>query len=192
MPVKVPSAVEGGEDSWKMVWDTAQGAEVFGIPYSFFIFAFVIIVAIIFLNLTVWGRHLQAVGRNEEAARYSGITTHRITTLAYVLCAVLTGLGGIMFAIDSNSIAPSSFGNFFELYAIAAAVLGGCSLRGGEGSILGVVVGTALMQTLYNSIVLLKIPDELEFTIIGAVILFGVAADELTRMLAARFRSKEL
>jgi ribose transport system permease protein len=96
-----------------------------------------------------------------------------------------------MFAIDSNSIAPSSFGNFFELYAIAAAVLGGCSLRGGEGSILGVVVGTALMQTLYNSIVLLKIPDELEFTIIGAVILFGVAGDELTRMLAAKFRSKE-
>jgi hypothetical protein len=57
--------------------------------------------------------------------------------------------------------------------------------------VLGVVVGTALMQTLYNSIVLLKIPDELEFTIIGAVILFGVAADELTRMLAARFRSKD-
>jgi ribose transport system permease protein len=192
MPVKVEAAVPGGADSWKKVWDTAQGAESFGLPYSFFIFATVTLAAIIFLNLTVWGRHLQAVGRNEEAARYSGISTGRITVLAYVLCAILTGLGGIMFAIDSNSIAPSSFGNFFELYAIAAAVLGGCSLRGGEGSILGVVVGTALMQTLYNSIVLLKIPDELEFTIIGAVILFGVAADELTRMLAARFRSKEL
>ena len=189
MPVKVDPA--GDASSWKLVWDSAEGAQMFGIPYSFFIFLGVIFTAIIFLNLTVWGRHLQAVGRNEEAARYSGISTHRITTLAYVLCAVLTGLGGVMFAIDSNSIAPSSFGNFFELYAIAAAVLGGCSLRGGEGSILGVVVGTALMQTLYNSIVLLKIPDELEFTIIGAVILFGVAGDELTRMLAAKFRSKE-
>ena len=192
MPIKVESADPSIADSWKIVWDAAQGAETFGIPFSFFIFAFVTVAAIVFLNLTVWGRHLQAVGRNEEAARYSGINTNRITILAYVLCAVLTGIGGIMFAIDSNSIAPSSFGNFFELYAIAAAVLGGCSLRGGEGSILGVVVGTALMQTLYNSIVLLKIPDELEFTIIGAVILFGVAADELTRMLAARFRSKEL
>ena len=189
MPVKVDPA--GDASSWKLVWDSAEGAQMFGIPYSFFLFLGVIFTAIIFLNLTVWGRHLQAVGRNEEAARYSGISTHRITTLAYVLCAVLTGLGGVMFAIDSNSIAPSSFGNFFELYAIAAAVLGGCSLRGGEGSILGVVVGTALMQTLYNSIVLLKIPDELEFTIIGAVILFGVAGDELTRMLAAKFRSKE-
>lgn len=191
MPVKVESADPNVADSWKMVWDSAQGAETFGIPFSFFIFAFVTIAAMVFLNLTVWGRHLQAVGRNEEAARYSGINTNRITILAYILCAVLTGIGGIMFAIDSNSIAPSSFGNFFELYAIAAAVLGGCSLRGGEGSILGVVVGTALMQTLYNSIVLLKIPDELEFTIIGAVILFGVAADELTRMLAAKFRSRE-
>lgn len=191
MPTKVETADGQGSESWQMVWDTALGAESFGIPYSFFIFAFVTVAAIVFLNLTVWGRHLQAVGRNEEAARYSGINTNRITILAYILCAVLTGVGGIMFAIDSNSIAPSSFGNFFELYAIAAAVLGGCSLRGGEGSILGVVVGTALMQTLYNSIVLLKIPDELEFTIIGAVILFGVAADELTRMLASRFRSKE-
>ncbi len=190
MPVKVDPTNDSS--SWKLVWEAADGAQMFGIPYSFFIFLTIIITATIFLNLTVWGRHLQAVGRNEEAARYSGISTHRITTLAYVLCAVLTGLGGMMFAIDSNSIAPSSFGNFFELYAIAAAVLGGCSLRGGEGSILGVVVGTALMQTLYNSIVLLKIPDELEFTIIGAVILFGVAGDELTRMLAAKFRSKEV
>lgn len=189
MPVRVASESPGVADSWKMVWDTASGAEPFGIPYSFFVFALVTVAAIIFLNLTVWGRHLLAVGRNEEAARYSGINTNRITTMAYVLCAALTGIGGILFAIDSNSIAPSSFGNFFELYAIAAAVLGGCSLRGGEGSIVGVIVGTALMQTLYNSIVLLNIPDELEFTIIGAVILIGVAADEILRQFASRFRS---
>jgi ribose transport system permease protein len=187
MPVKVPATADAPE-TWQVVWDAAAGAKSFGIPYSFFIFVLITLTAIVFLNLTVWGRHMQAVGRNEEAARYSGISTNRVTILAYVLCAVLTGIGGVMFAIDSNSIAPSSFGNFFELYAIAAAVLGGCSLRGGEGSILGVVVGTALMQTLYNSIVLLKIPDELEFTIIGAVILFGVIADELMRRLAGRFR----
>ena len=189
MPVRIDSGTPGIVDNWKMVWDSASGAEPFGIPYSFFVFAVVTVAAIVFLNLTVWGRHLLAVGHNEEAARYSGINTNRITTMAYVLCAALTGIGGILFAIDSNSIAPSSFGNFFELYAIAAAVLGGCSLRGGEGSILGVIVGTALMQTLYNSIVLLNIPDELEFTIIGAVILIGVAADEILRRFASRFRS---
>ena len=91
---------------------------------------------------------MQALGRNEEAARYSGINTQRMTILAYVLCAVMAGIGGMLFALDGNSIAPSSFGNFYELYAIAAAVLGGCSLRGGEGSILGVIIGTALMHTL--------------------------------------------
>ena len=107
-----------------------------------------------------------------------------------MLCAVLAAIGGILFALDSNSIAPSSFGNFFELYAIAAAVLGGCSLRGGEGSIIGVVVGTALMQTLYNSIVLLKIPDELEYTIIGAVILIGVVSDEVIRRFATYLKSR--
>lgn len=174
-----------------VIWESPDGVESFGIPYSFFIFMLFTILAIVFLNLTVLGRYLLAIGRNEEAARYSGINSARITILAYILCAVLTGIGGMMFAIDSNSIAPSSFGNFFELYAIAAAVLGGCSLRGGEGSILGVVVGTALMQTLYNSIVLLKIPDELEFTIIGAVILIGVSADEIMRRFASRFRGRE-
>ena len=142
----------------------------FGIPFAFFVFLLLAAVAVFLLNYTVWGRYLKALGRNEEAARYSGINTDFVKVGAYVLCAVLTAVGGMMFAIDSNSVPPSSFGNFYELYAIAAAVLGGCSLRGGEGSILGVIIGTALMQTLYNMIVLLGIPNTLEFTIIGAVI----------------------
>ena len=169
-----------------VLWESETSS--FGIPYSFFFLILLTIAAIIFLNFTIWGRYILALGRNEEAARYSGVNTGRMTILAYVLCAVLTGVGGILFALDANSIAPSSFGNFFELYAIAAAVLGGCSLRGGEGSIVGVVVGTALMQTLYNSIVLLKIPDELEYAIIGAVILVGVTSDEVIRMIANRFK----
>ena len=147
------------------------------------------IVAAIFLNKTIWGRYMLALGRNEDAARYSGINTGRMTLLAYVISTLMAAIGGILFALDSNSVAPSSFGNFFELYAIAAAVLGGCSLRGGEGGILGVVVGTALMQTLYNLIVLVKISDKLEFAIIGAVILIGVIADELVKRFAARRRT---
>jgi ribose/xylose/arabinose/galactoside ABC-type transport system permease subunit len=73
-----------------------------------------------------------ALGKNQEAARYAGINTGRMIVVAYLLCAVFKGLGGILHGVDANSISPSSFGNFFELYAIAAAVLGGCSLRGGE------------------------------------------------------------
>jgi ribose transport system permease protein len=96
----------------------------------------------------------------------------------------------MLFALDSNSVSPSSFGNFFELYAIAAAVLGGCSLRGGEGTILGVVIGTAVMQVLNNLILLMKISDELEFAIIGSVILLGVTADEIVRRIASRQRNR--
>ncbi len=163
----------------------------FGIPYPFFILIVVAILAAIFLNRTIYGRYMLALGRNEEAARLSGIDTSRMTVVAYVICTCLAALGGILFAIDSNSVAPSSFGNFFELYAIAAAVLGGCSLRGGEGSILGVVIGTAVMQTLYNLIILLKISDTLEFAIIGAVILAGVIADEMIKRAVTKRRQSK-
>jgi ribose transport system permease protein len=161
---------------------------VFGIPIPFFLLLLISGLAAVFLNRTIWGRYLLALGRNEEAARFSGINTGKITVLAYILCALLAAVGGMLFAIEFSSISPSSFGNSFELYAIAAAVLGGCSLRGGEGSIIGVVIGTAVMQVLNNLIVLLKIPQSLEATIIGAVILLGVLGDELMRRAAARRR----
>ena len=158
----------------------------FGIPYPFFFLVVIGLVAAVFLNRTIWGRYLLALGRNEEAALFSGINTNRMTLSAYVICTVLAAVGGILFALDSLSISPSSFGNFFELYAIAAAVLGGCSLRGGEGSIAGVIIGTAVMQILNNLIVLLKISGTLEFAIIGSVILVGVLADECVKRLAAQ------
>jgi len=173
-----------------VIWEAANGGSSFGIPYVFFILLGVAALAAVFLNLTIWGRYILALGKNQEAARYSGINTDRMICLTYVLCAFITGLGGLLHAIDANSISPSSFGNWFELWAIAAAVLGGCSLRGGEGGIIGVIVGTALMQTLYNMIVLLKIPSELEYVIIGAVILIGVISDELIRRVAGAVRSR--
>lgn len=173
-----------------VLWEAPGGGSSFGIPYVFFILLGVALLAAIFLNLTIWGRYILALGKNQEAARYSGINTGRMICLTYILCGLITGLGGILHSIDANSISPSSFGNWFELWAIAAAVLGGCSLRGGEGGIIGVIVGTALMQTLYNMIVLLKIPSELEYVIIGAVILIGVISDELIRRAATAVRSR--
>jgi ribose transport system permease protein len=171
------------------LWQSAQGADV-GIPYPFFILLAVAVVAAIFLNKTIWGRYMLALGRNEEAARYSGINTSRMIMIAYVISTSLAAVGGILFALDSNSISPSSFGNFFELYAIAAAVLGGCSLRGGEGTISGVIIGTAVMRVLNNLIILMKISDTLEFAIIGMVILLGVIADELIKRYAATRQRK--
>jgi ribose transport system permease protein len=170
-------------------WVTNDGPQTFGIPYPFFVFICTAILSAVFLNMTIWGRYMLALGSNEEAARYSGIRTGRVTILAYVICTMTAATGGILFALDSGSVSPASFGNFFELYAIAAAVLGGCSLRGGEGSIFGVFAGTAVMMLLNNLILLLKIADQLEFTIIGLVILIGVMLDESVRRIAASRRA---
>lgn len=161
-----------------------------GIPVPWIILIVVAVAATIFLNLTIYGRYLFALGRNEEAARYSGINTDRMIILAYVICSLLSGLGGLLFVFDVGSAQPVDFGNFYELYAIAAAVLGGCSLRGGEGSIVGVILGTAVMRVLKNSITMIdQIPNKIEFAVIGAVILGGVTIDELLKRVAARRRT---
>ena len=158
-----------------------------GIPAPSLILLVVAIAAGVFLNHTIYGRYLLALGRNEEAAKYSGINTDRMIILAYVICSLLAGLGGMLFVMDVNSAQPVDFGNFYELYAIAAAVLGGCSLRGGEGTILGVIIGACLMRVLKNMITLVDaIPTHIEYAIIGAVILAGVTADELIKRYAAK------
>jgi ribose transport system permease protein len=166
------------------------GIENFGIPVPFLILVGLAVVAGVFLNRTIWGRYLLAVGRNEQAARYSGINTDAITIMAYVLCSGLTGLGAVLYAMYQPSIQPAGHGEFLELYAIAAAVLGGCSLRGGEGSILGVVLGTALIPVLYNASNVLRMPTQLEFAIIGVVIIIGVIVDELVKRFAAARRRR--
>lgn len=159
------------------------------VPVAFLLMVALGIVAAIFLNKTIYGRYLLALGNNEQAARFSGINTSAMILLAYVICSLVTGFGGILFALDNGSIQPDSFGNFYELYAIAAAVLGGCSLRGGEGSIFGIILGAALMRLLMNSITMLGISDQLEPTVIGLVILIGVMVDELVKRFAARRRA---
>ncbi|WP_246780384.1 ABC transporter permease [Rhizobium sp. AQ_MP] len=148
-----------------------------GVPHSVVAFGVFAVLAWFLLHRTVFGRHLLAVGKNEEAARYSGINTQRVIVTAYVLCTFLTGVSAVFFAMYTKSVQPSSHGNFYELYAIAAAVLGGFSLRGGEGSIVGVVLGVVLLQMLQNLVNLLGIPSSLNFAVMGAVILIGVIAD---------------
>jgi ribose transport system permease protein len=134
----------------------------------------------------VYGRHLFALGHNEEAARYSGVRTAAVVVWAYIISGVLAALSGIIIAFYTNSISPASHGNFYELYAIAAAVVGGCSLRGGEGSVLGIVMGAALLQVLRNLVNLLDIPGSLDFAVMGAVILLGAIADQVIARRAQR------
>ncbi len=149
-----------------------------GVPHSVVAFGIIAVISWFVLHRTVFGRHLFAVGKNEEAAKFTGINTTRVIIAAYVICAVLTGLSAIFFAMYTRSIHPASHGNFYELYGIAAAVLGGFSLRGGEGSIVGVVLGVVLLQMLQNLVNLLGIPSSLNFAVMGSVILIGVIADQ--------------
>ncbi len=170
----------GAASGFETLQSLATGS-LFGIPTPFIILVVISVIAWVLLHRSIWGRYLFAVGRNETAARYSGINSNFIIASAYVICSLLTAVAGILLAFYTNSVSPSSHGNFYELYGIAAAVLGGCSLRGGEGSIIGVLIGTALLQVLQNLVNLLGIPSSLNFAVMGAVILIGVVADQLLR-----------
>jgi len=164
-------------------FETLQAAatgSLFGVPTPFVILILISVVMWVVLHRSVYGRYLFAVGRNEIAAKYSGINADLVIAGSYVLSGLLAGVAGILLAFYTNSISPSH-GNFYELYGIAAAVLGGCSLRGGEGSIIGILIGTALLQILQNLVNLLGIPSSLNFAVMGAVILIGVVVDQLLR-----------
>lgn len=148
------------------------------IPHTLIALIVVTVAAYVVMHRSVYGRYLFAVGKNEEAARYSGIRTDRVVLGAYIICCGLTAVAAIFWAMYTRSISPAVHGNFYELYAIAAAVLGGFSLRGGEGSIVGVVLGAILLQVLQNLVNLLGIPSSLNFAVMGSVILLGVLADQ--------------
>jgi ribose transport system permease protein len=165
-----------GQNFPALEWLTT--GRVHGVPLTFVVFVLIAIVMGVVLHRSVFGRHLFAVGRNEEAALYSGIRSLRIIAATYIILGALSGLSAIYFAMYTRSISPASHGTFYELYAIAAAVLGGCSLRGGEGSVFGIVLGTILLQVLQNLVNLLGIPSSLNFAVMGAVILLGVLADQ--------------
>ena len=149
------------------------------IPMPFVLLILISVITWIVLHRSVYGRYLFATGRNPEAARYAGIDTKNIVALTYMIAGVLTAISGIIFAFYTNSVSPANHGNAYELYGIAAAVLGGCSLRGGEGSVIGILIGTALLQVLRNLVNLLGIPSSLDFAVMGAVILIGVMADQI-------------
>jgi ribose transport system permease protein len=157
---------------------TLASGHTWHVPNTFIFLVILAIIMGVLLHRSVYGRYLYAVGKNEEAARFSGIPTNFVIAGAYVLSGALAGVSTVLLVFYTNSVSPSSFGNFYELYAIAAAVLGGCSLRGGEGSILGIVLGTALLQVLQNLVNILGIPSSLNFAVMGTVILLGVLADQ--------------
>ena len=138
------------------------------------------LVAHLVLSRTVLGRYTFALGSNEEAARLSGVSTRRWKTAVYVVCGLFAGLGGVMIGARLNSAQPS-LGFGYELDAISAAVIGGVSLSGGQGTILGTVIGAFIISTLTNGLRILSVPQEWQIVVTGSIVIIAVYLDILRR-----------
>ncbi|MCS7224827.1 MAG: ABC transporter permease [Armatimonadetes bacterium] len=150
------------------------------IPVPFLIALVVALFCQMLLSLTRYGRHLYAVGGNREAARLSGVPVGWVTFLVFSLCGLITGLGGIV-ETARLSIGQPTGGALYELHAIAAAVIGGASLAGGRGSVLGTLLGGLLMAVIRNGSDLLNIPYEWQQVILGVLVVLAVLLDQLRR-----------
>lgn len=135
------------------------------------------------LSKTVAGRHLYAMGGNEEAARLSGIRTDRLKWLAYSVSAATASIAGVLSLAETGSADPSTQGLGYELNAIAASVIGGCALTGGLGTVPGILLGALFLKTVTDSVAKLATgrvsPDELEGLVVGLLVLLAVAFNEL-------------
>lgn len=168
------------------------------LPWPLLIFMAVIAIGGYVLHYTVLGRYVFAIGGNREAAAYSGINVRAVETTTYVVSAGLAGVAGVCYAAYIGQMSQQ-VGVAYELYAIAAVVLGGCSLRGGEGTILGIVIGSTMMRVIDNGINMFqlrytdgdgirrlwRLNPNWTFVIVGAVILIAVVLDQVVHMVQA-------
>jgi len=169
------------------------------IPYTFVVLLVVALAATLLLHLTVFGRYVYAIGGNREAAEYSGVPVARVETLTYVISAFSAGVAGVCYAAYIGQMSQQ-VGIAYELYAIAAAVLGGVSLRGGEGTVIGSIIGACIMRVIDNGINMFqwayrdsagerrifRLDNNWTFIIIGSVILLAVILDQVAHIVSAR------
>lgn len=149
-----------------------------GTPIPVLIMVVVYIIAWFVLERTRYGRHIYAVGGNPEAAKLAGVRVKRIITSVYIIGGACAGLGGVIFAARVISAQPTA-GTGYELDAIAAVVLGGTSLAGGRGRIVGTLIGSVILGVLATGLILMNVQFFTQLLIKGAVIIFAVAIDSL-------------
>ena len=159
-------------------------ATMLGLPVLFWILLGLMLLTQAMLHKTSFGRYIYAIGSNAEAARLSGVNTRLVMYGVYVLNAVLVGVAGILYTCYTNTGSPTA-GTAYELDAIAAAVLGGASLSGAEGSAIGVFIGALLVATIQTFCVLLGVGPEETKLLIGLIIIVAVSVDQI----AARRRA---
>jgi ribose transport system permease protein len=150
------------------------------IPIMFIVLVVVALCAVFILNMTTLGRHIYATGGNREAARVSGVKIDRVRLFCYVASSVMAGIVGILLASRLGQGTPV-VGSSYELWAIAATVIGGTSLFGGEGTILGALIGAAIMGVMQNGMVLLNVSSYLQTVVLGVVLVIAVVYDTLRR-----------
>lgn len=148
-----------------------------GIPLPVIIILLVVLIAWYVLSQTRYGRYVYAVGGNEDSARLSGINTDKIKSLVYVLCGATAALSGVVVTSRIGSASPNA-GTGFELDAIAAVVLGGTSLSGGEGSVVGTIIGAMIIGVLNNGLNLMNVSPFYQLIVKGFVILLAVMLDK--------------
>jgi D-xylose transport system permease protein len=154
-----------------------------GWGYLFVLFAALVVVFDLLLRKSRWGRHVYAVGGNEEASRRSGIKVDRTYFTVFALCSTLAATGGILLAGQLTSVSQSSGTTDTNLTAIAAAVIGGTSLFGGRGSAYSAMLGIIVLQAIQSGLNLMNVDSSVRFMVTGAVLLLAVAIDSVSRRL---------
>jgi len=166
------------------IWGLPESFRILGqgyvgpIPIPVIIMLFVFLIGWVFLNRTRTGRYIYGLGGNREAVRLAGIRTARVQTLVFVISSLLTGLAGLIMLSRINTGQPK-IGTMFEMDVITAVVLGGVSIMGGAGSILGVLVGVFITGILSNGMILLDVSEYYQQITKGLVLLIAVTADTI-------------
>lgn len=155
---------------------------LFGVnfPNAVLVLIVAAIVCIVLLNTTVLGRYTFSIGSNEEATALSGINVRRWKILIYTVAGLFIGLAGVMISARLASAQPAT-GQGYELQAIAAVVIGGTSLAGGKGSMVGTIIGALIISVLNNGLQIISVPQEWQNVILGVVILVAVYADMIRK-----------
>ena len=156
----------------------ATGTLIPGLPNAVLIMFVLAAIASVLLSKTAFGRYTVAIGSNEEATRLSGINTNRRLVGIYTVAGVFTGIAGVVIAARLDSAQPQ-LGVGYELQAIAAVIIGGTSLLGGRGSIVGTLIGALIMSVLINGLRIMSIQTEWQNVVVGVVIAIAVFADTL-------------
>ncbi|MCU1634815.1 MAG: transporter permease [Cryobacterium sp.] len=171
------SKVVNGIPSSIAVLGRGEGGRLLGVPISFIITMIIVAIAWWYLRYTAGGRHFYALGSDSNAAALAGIRVRRRTILAYLVTGLLVGLAScIVIANGTQSLAPT-VGRGIELQVIAAVVIGGTSILGGRGSVLGTVLGAILVQTVSSGVIQLGWPSQLANLFVGVAIIIAVGAD---------------